>query len=177
VSIVRARALNGIGAVAVAAVLLACAPSSDSADSTPPAAPSSRPAVPAAPQLPQAMLADGGSLDLELALTQEEIAQGLMFRPSLPENRGMLFLFPVERVPSFWMKNTLIPLDLLFLAGDGTIVEIVERAQPCAAEPCPQYIPGRAVWAVLEVNAGFTERHGLAVGDRFEFERVPGYPK
>jgi uncharacterized membrane protein (UPF0127 family) len=162
---------------AAAALLTACAASSDSPGDRPTPAASSTPRPTTAPRLPQAVLADGSSLSLELALTQEEITQGLMFRPSLPADRGMLFLFEIERVPSFWMKNTLIPLDLLFLGGDGTIVDIVADAQPCAAEPCPQYIPGHAVWAVLEVNAGTAERHGLKVGDTIEFQRVPGYPK
>jgi len=172
----RPRSPVGLVVFALVVLVNACSASSDSpADQpTPIAGPS-----PAArnPRMPGAVLGDGTSLTLELALTQEEITQGLMFRPSLPEDRGMLFVFAVERVPSFWMKNTLIPLDLLFLDGGGAIVEIVADAQPCAAEPCPQYIPARAVWAVLEVNAGTAERHGLAVGDRIEFQRVPGYPK
>ena len=89
----------------------------------------------------------------------------------------MLFLFEVERVPSFWMKNTMIPLDLVFLRGDGVVVDIIEHAQPCAAEPCPQYIPSAPARAVLEVASGFAARHGLSAGDTIEFERVPGYPR
>jgi uncharacterized membrane protein (UPF0127 family) len=114
---------------------------------------------------------------LELAVTPEEIGTGLMFRPSLPDDQGMLFLFEVERVPSFWMKNTLIPLDLVFLDGRGRIVEIIENAQPCKVDPCPQYIPSVAAWAVLELKAGAVERHSLAAGDRLRFRRVEGYPR
>ncbi len=126
---------------------------------------------------PRATAPDGTIVTLELAVTPEEIGQGLMYRPSLAEDHGMLFLFRLERVPSFWMKNTLIPLDLLFLDGKGVILEISENAQPCAVEPCPQYIPAHAAWAVLEVNAGFAARHGLAAGDTLTFANVPGYPK
>mgnify|MGYP001815533790 FL=1 len=138
------------------------------------------PAVPAnsaASNLPQAITAAGTIISLELALTPEEIGQGLMYRPHLAENSGMLFLFRQERVPSFWMKDTMIPLDLLFLDGHGVILEISENAQPCAVEPCPQYIPTHAAWAVLEVNAGFAARHGLAAGDTLAFVNVPGYPR
>ncbi len=126
--------------------------------------------------LPTAVLPDGTRISLELALTQEEIGQGLMFRPSLPDDRGMLFLFEVERVPSFWMKNTMIPLDLIFLGGDGTVVEIIDNAQPCVAEPCPHYIPSSPSRAVLEVAAGVADRHGLLAGDPIVFERVSGFP-
>jgi hypothetical protein len=164
-------------AVAVLALLLsACAPASDSADGPQPVLPTPPPAQ-ASPKPPRAVLDDGFVIQLELALTPDEITQGLMFRPSLADNRGMLFLFEVDRVPSFWMKHTMIPLDLLFLDGQGAIVDLVENAQPCAAEPCPQYIPSRAVSAVLEVSAGTADRHGLAIGDRLAFKRVPGYPR
>jgi len=168
---------GGTIAVAVMALLLsACAPASDSADSPQPALPTPPPAQ-ASPKPPRAVLDDGFVIRLELALTPDEITQGLMFRPSLAADRGMLFLFEVDRVPSFWMKHTMIPLDLLFLDGQGAIVDLVENAQPCAADPCPQYIPSRAVSAVLEVSAGTAARHGLAIGKRIAFKRVPGYPR
>ena len=167
----------GTIAVAVVALLLsACAPASDSASGPQPAAPTP-PAAKASQKPPRAVLDDGFVIRLELAQTPDEIAQGLMFRPSLDADRGMLFLFEVDRVPSFWMKHTMIPLDLLFLDGQGAIVDLVENAQPCAAEPCPQYIPSRAVSAVLEVSAGTAARHGLAIDDRIAFKRVPRYPR
>ncbi len=87
-----------------------------------------------AAELPTATLENGFVVNLDLAITQEEVANGLMFRPSLPTDRGMLFIFDVERQPSFWMKNTLIPLDLFFLDSLGKVVDIVADAQPCAAE-------------------------------------------
>jgi uncharacterized membrane protein (UPF0127 family) len=172
----RAKVAGALAAVVAALLLSACAPASDSAGGPQPVLPTP-PTDQASPRPPRAVLDDGFVIRLELALTPDEITQGLMFRPSLAENRGMLFLFEVDRVPSFWMKHTMIPLDLLFLDGQGSIVDLVENAQPCAAEPCPQYIPSRAVSAVLEVSAGTAARHGLAVGDRLAFKRVPGYPR
>ena len=126
--------------------------------------------------LPQATLPGGFMVDLDLALTPEEISTGLMFRPSLPENRGMLFLFDEPRTPAFWMKNMLIPLDLVFLDGTGTVVDVIADVQPCAAEPCPNYPPSSPALAVLEIGAGVASAHGLETGAVIQFERVPGYP-
>ena len=172
----RSSRWRPLAVASLAVALSACSPPTGSADPTPQRPPQAG-AGQGTSQLPSVLLDDGSAITVELALTPDEIAQGLMFRPKLAADRGMLFLFSVERVPSFWMRHTLIPLDLLFLDGAGTIVEIVPNAQPCAEEPCPQYIPARAVWAVLEVNAGTAARHGLEVGDTLRFERVPGYPK
>jgi uncharacterized membrane protein (UPF0127 family) len=115
-------------------------------------------------------------VNIELALTPEEISNVLMFRPSLPENRGMLFLFDQPRLPTFWMKNTLIPLDLVFLDGAGVVVDVIANVQPCAADPCPNYPPSSPALAVLEIVAGGAAVHGLEAGNLIEFERVPGYP-
>lgn len=127
--------------------------------------------------LPEAVLPDGNRLTLELALTQDEISQGLMFRNSLPNDRGMLFIFREERVPSFWMKNTLIPLDMVFLSADGVIVDVIHNALPCKTDPCPQYVPRTQALAVLEVAAGVAESQSLDEGVSLKFERVPGYPR
>jgi uncharacterized membrane protein (UPF0127 family) len=174
------RGLASVAGTTLAAVLAlllgSCAPASDSADGPQPAPPTPPPKQ-ASPGPPRAILGDGFVIRLELAVTPEEISQGLMFRPSLDADRGMLFLFEAERVPSFWMKHMMIPLDLLFLDGKGAIVDIVENAQPCATEPCPQYVPSRAVSAVLEVSAGTAAGHALAVGDSITVKRVAGYPR
>jgi uncharacterized membrane protein (UPF0127 family) len=115
-------------------------------------------------------------IDIELALTPEEISSGLMFRPSLPENRGMLFILDQPRLPAFWMKNMLISLDLVFLDGAGTVIDIIADVPPCPAEPCPNYPPSSPALAVLEVGAGVAAAHGLEIGSVVTFERVPGYP-
>jgi len=127
-------------------------------------------------ELPHAVLPDGFTVDLELALTPQEVTDGLMFRPSLPEKRGMLFIFEVDRYPAFWMKNTLIPLDLIFLDSTGLVVDVVANVPPCAADPCPTYSPTNPARAVLEVGAGVAAAHGVATGTAITFERTPGYP-
>ncbi len=128
-------------------------------------------------QLPEATAPDGQIFKLELALTREEITNGLMFRPHLEENRGMLFLFKQERTPSFWMKNCLIPLDIIFLDSRGQVVDISAEVLPCSVEPCPQYVPMAPARAVLELNGGAAAAHQIAVGSVLKFQRVPGYPE
>ena len=100
---------------------------------------------------------------IELARTPEEMERGLMFRDRLQSDHGMLFLFPDEREVSFWMKNTLIPLDLIFADASGRILRIAERAVPLSTELIPSQAPVRAV---LEVNGGTAERLHIKVGDR-----------
>jgi len=127
-------------------------------------------------ELPHAVLPDGFVVDLELAVTPQEVADGLMYRPSLPDNRGMLFLFGADRYPSFWMKNTMISLDLIFLDGAGSVVDVVANVPPCAADPCPTYSPKNPARAVLEMAAGAAKTHAVTTGAAITFERIPGYP-
>ncbi len=111
------------------------------------------------------------SVTVELARTDAERARGLMFRKSLAPDAGMLFLFDESQEHSFWMQNTLIPLDMIFIADDGRIVGIVERAEPLTTTPRTVGAPSRYV---LEVNGGWAAAHGVARGDRVRFEGVPG---
>ncbi|MFQ5986843.1 MAG: DUF192 domain-containing protein [Thermoplasmata archaeon] len=108
-----------------------------------------------------------GSVQVAVEIADEpaERARGLMFRESLQAGSGMLFVFGDERIRSFWMKNTLIPLDVLFIDGDLTIVQLVEGAVPCEADPCPRYTSTVPVGYALEVNAGFVRDHGIGIGD------------
>ena len=101
--------------------------------------------------------------DVELAETQEQHARGLMFRESMPIDAGMLFIYPDERPVAMWMQNTLIPLDMLFIAGDGRIAKIHERAKPLSTATIPSQHPVRAV---LELNGGAAARFGIRAGDR-----------
>ena len=126
--------------------------------------------------LPQAILPDGATVDLELATTPEETTTGLMFRPSLPADRGMLLLWSEERNATIWMMNVLVPLDIVFLDDVGKVIEIVADARPCAAEPCPRFTPDEPSRAVLEMAAGSVAAHGITVGESIKFERVSGYP-
>lgn len=100
---------------------------------------------------------------VELATTAEQLTQGLMYRRKLAADDGMLFDFAMERPVSMWMRNTLIPLDMLFIATDGRVVGIKERAVPQSSEIITA--PG-LVRGVLEINGGTAHRLGLAVGDR-----------
>ena len=100
---------------------------------------------------------------VELAATTEARRKGLMHRPVLAKDAGMLFIFPDSRRHGFWMKNTLVPLDLLFIAGDGRIVYVHHNAQPHSLMPIA---PQDAAKAVLEINGGLSRRLGIAIGDR-----------
>ena len=156
-------------------ILMGC---SQPAQTPPPSSDASKPKPAATPivDLPRAVLADGTAITLELALTPDELATGLMFRPSLAADRGMLLLFGVERYASIWMKNTLMDLDLIFLDDNGAVVDVITGVPPCAADPCPTYSPSAPARAVLEMAAGGAERYGIAVGDQLSFDRVPGFP-
>jgi uncharacterized protein len=99
---------------------------------------------------------------VELAMTPEQMALGLMFRRSLSPNSGMLFVYPSERPVAFWMKNTFIPLDMIFIGTDGHIRRIVARTVPLSTIPISSI---DAVRAVLEINSGTAERLGIKPGD------------
>src|SRR5213594_4620550 len=113
----------------------------------------------------------GGAVEvsLEVAATRVEQERGLMYRTSLAEGRGMLFVFDADGNHSFWMKNTLIPLDLLFIARDGTVVGIHANATPLSMANIQVGKPSRYV---LEVPGGWAARHGIAAGAQVEFRGV-----
>lgn len=107
-------------------------------------------------------------IQLEVARTPQEQAMGLMFRTELPPDRGMLFPFEFARPVQFWMQNTLIPLDMVFLL-DGEVKEIVASAPPCEGQPCPTYGPtSLRVNQVIELAGGRAAELGLQVGDRVD---------
>jgi uncharacterized membrane protein (UPF0127 family) len=114
---------------------------------------------------------DGARLGVrvELALTASEQSQGLMHRRELAEDAGMLFVFDEDRPHTFWMRNTLIPLDMLFVRADGTIAGIVESAAPQTDAPRRVGEPSRYV---LEVNGGWCAAHGVGAGDRIDLEEA-----
>ena len=101
----------------------------------------------------------------EIADTQEKRERGLMFRESLKENSGMFFTFDNDATFNFWMKNTLIPLDIIFISNDLNIVDIV-HAEPCTEEPCKSYKTSKPARYVLEVNGNFTTKNNIEVGDK-----------
>lgn len=102
---------------------------------------------------------------IKIADDPTEQSKGLMYRNNLESNSGMLFVFDKDEIRSFWMKNTLIPLDMLFIDRDFKIVDIIENAQPCKTNTCPSYISKQPAKYVLEVNAGFVKENKIDVGD------------
>jgi uncharacterized membrane protein (UPF0127 family) len=99
---------------------------------------------------------------IELALTDEQRSRGLMFVRHMPADEGMLFDYGSEQPVSFWMKNTYIPLDMVFIKASGEIIHIAKRTVPQSLTPVPSPEPVRAV---LEVNAGVTDKLGISTGD------------
>jgi len=114
-------------------------------------------------------LPNGKSVTAELAATDEERQRGLMFREKLLPDQGMLFVFEEEGLYSFWMKNTLISLDMLWINKDRRIVHIARNVPSCKEDPCPSYSPERPGLYVLELAAGAADRLGLKLFDRLEF--------
>lgn len=100
---------------------------------------------------------------VEIADNDAERAKGLMYRKDLPEGQGMLFDFHREQEVSFWMQNTYIPLDMVFIRADGRILRIAENTEPLSTKLIPS---GGPVRAVLEVIGGTTRKLGIAPGDR-----------
>ena len=110
---------------------------------------------------------------VELAQTPEQRERGLMYREELAEGQGMLFVQPPGPAV-FWMKNTLIPLDLLYFDGEGRLSQIVADAQPCKAANCPIYASETTgVRYILEINAGEAARRGLRPGDQLHLGKSP----
>jgi YVTN family beta-propeller protein len=103
---------------------------------------------------------------VEVQDDREEFPRGLMFRNHLPWNAGMLFAFNEEEPQTFWMKNTLIPLDMIFVDSSSKIIDIKENVPPCEQEECPNYTSIEPAQYVLEVNAGFVQEKGIKIGDR-----------
>lgn len=108
-------------------------------------------------------------IDIEIAESPDEVQIGLMGRSRMEENQGMLFLFSGEDYRSFWMKNTVLPLDMLFINADMEIVTIQADTTPFSEQSYPSSRPARYV---LEVNAGFARDHGIRLGDRVFWQRM-----
>lgn len=110
------------------------------------------------------------SVTVEIVSTDAQVERGMMYREHLPPDQGMLFLMKEEKTWSFWMHNTLIPLDIIFITGDFTIAGIVENAEPKTDTMRTVNRPSRYV---LEVNGGFCAAHKIAAGTKVAFEGVP----
>ncbi len=106
------------------------------------------------------------NIDIELADTENKRMQGLMYRKSMEEHQGMLFVFTIEEPQSFWMKNTIISLDIIFVNMNRQIVKIQKNATPFTTDPRPSVLPALYV---VEVNAGFTDKYSIKEGDKINW--------
>jgi len=156
-------------AAAMLIVLTACSPaqppSSSGATGSQPVETSSS----VAPNGPRVVFPDGHVVHVELAADAELRAQGLMWRDHLPPDRGMLFLFNEDEEHGFWMKNTLIPLDMVWIDKDRRVVAVKYHVPPCKVTNCPSYPPGVPSRYVLEVAGGVAQAHGVKTGDQLSF--------
>ena len=148
-------------------LLLAGCMNSTTSPPPPPATGDRRPAAE-----PRIILPDGTAIKVEIASDDATRAQGLMFRDQLAPDRGMIFLFTATGNYPFWMKNTLIPLDMIWIDEQKRIVAVKNNVPPCRADPCPSYDPAAFSRYVLEVAAGGAKRHGLANGQTVRFEAM-----
>lgn len=108
-------------------------------------------------------------LKVEIADKMRQRQKGLMFRRRLDVGRGMLFVYSKPVIPNFWMKNTLIPLDMIFIGADLKVKYIHEKVPPCKTEICQTYSPNALVQYVLEVPGGYSYLFKIKPGDRLEF--------
>jgi uncharacterized protein len=156
--------------LAVLTFAVACA--NQPSNATAPAA--SVPAETGVESMPHVTFPDGFVVRTDLAIDDASRAQGLMFRDQLRPGTGMLFLFPKADEYPFWMKNTLIPLDMLWLDANRKIVAIHHDVPPCKTADCPSYPPHAIASYVLEVAGGVAKQHGLKVGDVLQFANMEG---
>lgn len=146
----------------------ACRPAvSPAADATPPPRESARPA-------PTVVLPDGSLVIVEIAADDELRAQGLMYRERLEHGRGMLFFFGAPDIHAFWMKNTMIALDILWIDEQRRVVHIERNVPPCTGDPCPSYAPKARSSYVLELPSGEAKRSHVDVGAALEFRFMEG---
>lgn len=110
----------------------------------------------------------GKRFTVEVAETREQQALGLMFRENMPDDHGMVFVFPVETMRSFWMKNTKIPLDIFYFDANLKLVSVSRNAPPCRSARCPGYPSAGPAKYVLELNAGKAAELGVQPGDQLK---------
>jgi len=111
----------------------------------------------------------GRCVAVEVVKSEEQLKLGLQFRPSLGRGEGMLFVFPETGRYPFWMKNTLIPLDMIWFDENSRIVDIKDNVPPCRRDPCAVYDPAGDARYVLEVNAGYAAELGIKAGEQAQF--------
>jgi uncharacterized membrane protein (UPF0127 family) len=130
------------------------------------------PVATAPPTGPRIVLPSGSTYRLEVVRTPEEQEQGLMYRESLPEKAGMLFPFTDKGVHHFWMKNTMIPLDMVWMDAEGKVIFVSADTPPCKADPCPTYGPDAPAASVLEIAGGMAKKENVTVGSSLKFQNA-----
>jgi uncharacterized protein len=124
----------------------------------------------ATPAVVPLTLPSGKVLRAEVMVSDEDRSMGLMFRPSLPLDRGMIFVFESAGFHGIWMKNCRFPIDILWLDDDRRIVHVAASVPPCKAEPCPVYTPMRRASYVIELNAGQARGEKAVLGAQVRFD-------
>ncbi len=124
----------------------------------------------ASPAIIPLTLPSGKVLQVEVMVKDEDRAMGVMFRPSLPEDHGLLFVFEASDFHGLWMKNCRFPIDMLWLDEAHRVVHVAEGVPPCRQGPCPVYSPMRRASFVLEVNAGQARREKAVIGSTLQFQ-------
>ena len=119
---------------------------------------------------PRVILPDGYAIAVEVAADDETRAQGLMYRDQLREGTGMLFFFTTTAEYPFWMKNTLIALDMIWIDENHKVVHVEPNVPPCKADPCPNYPPNAPARYVLELAGGMAAKHRVTAGSTLRFE-------
>ena len=161
------RATLALAAAAALAWACGAAPGGSGSPTPAPTAPT------AAAAGPRATMPSGAVYRLELALTPEEQALGLMFRESLPDRTGMLFVFETSDSHHFWMKNTMIPLDMIWMDASGKVLYVSADTPPCKADPCPTYGPDGPASQVLEIAGGLAKKEGITAGATLKILGLP----
>ena len=125
---------------------------------------------------PSVTMPSGRAYRVEIAATPESRAQGLMYRESLADGRGMLFLFPRPSVEGFWMKNCNFPIDIVWMDGDRKVIFVSAHTPPCGEDPCPTYGPKVESFYVLEIPDGAAAKEKAVAGSTLVFANVPSAP-
>jgi uncharacterized membrane protein (UPF0127 family) len=129
-------------------------------------------ATPAVATGPRVIFPDGFVVSVETVADDASRAQGLMYRDHLLPGTGMLFFFPQEGEYPFWMKNTRIPLDMIWIDSNHRVAHVKFDVPPCQTVDCPSYAPNAKAKYVLEVAGGVAREHGIRAGDVLRFEQT-----
>lgn len=156
-------ASHRVAPVVIWAFIAACAAAPGGAGETPTGSPTATDSRRAEVRFPR-----GRSFVAEIADTPARWERGYMFRREIRDDEAMIFVFPEAGFHPFWMKNTLVALDMIWMDDAFTVIHIENAAPPCAADPCPSYGPVRKARYVLEVRGGVAGHEGLKIGDRLQ---------